>query len=285
MITPTVDLEFHVTAQVVAGRTRLSYELRSKKLGYRGRHIPGPELMTQPEEFQAGLLARLEALNRQIGPDASQLDSTDVVPTIESLGRQLYEQLFPAELREAYREFRDEVRTLLIVSNEPWIPWELVKPEESRDGKVLFKDELLCWRFELSRWLPDVEAPPVEIDPTRLLCIEAGDPGKAESLKHAKKEARFVTRLAKRKAVASDRMTDATFEDVQSALESGGNDWIHFVGHGKHDPEDPYGSGILLVDGRSLCPRDVNADMKAHFQNDRPLVFFNSCEVGRRRRS
>ncbi len=280
MITPTVDLEIHVTTQVVEGRTRLSYELHSAKLGYRGRRIPGPEIKTQPEDYQVRLLGKMESLNKHIGPDASLLDSAEVEQVLESLGRELYRELFSPELCEAYRDFRENVKTLLIVSDEPWIPWELVKPEESREGEVLFNDEFLCWHFELSRWFLAGDAPPAEIGVTRAVCIEAGNPRNVKPLKHAKAESRFVVKLAKRKSVKRHSLADATFEDAKSALERGGNGWIHFVGHGKHQQDDPYGSQLLMTDGRSLCPRDVDAVMESQLQQDRPLVFFNSCQVG-----
>ena len=43
---------------------------------------------------------------------------------------------------------------LLITSDEPWIPWEMVKPYEiDQDGNELYNDAPLCEKFQLTRRL------------------------------------------------------------------------------------------------------------------------------------
>ncbi len=47
----------------------------------------------------------------------------------------------------------------MITSDEPWIPWEMVRPMEREAGRTLFIDAPLCEQFRLTRWLNGPGAP------------------------------------------------------------------------------------------------------------------------------
>jgi hypothetical protein len=79
---------------------------------------------------------------------------------LRAIGEQLYRELFPLELRRAYRDLCSlPVRSLQITSDEPWIPWELVRPYDDDDPDRIVDDDFLCARFELTRWLAGRSGP------------------------------------------------------------------------------------------------------------------------------
>jgi hypothetical protein len=217
----------------------------------------------------------LERLGRGRLPDGTSLLKKEVIKEVEALGHELYRELFPSELRHAYGEFRDRIKTLLIVSEELWIPWELVKPFESREGEVLFDDDFLCCQFELTRWLTGEGMPSAEIQVPRIVSIESGSPPGYKPLLDLPKERQFLTALAQRHPdIERLIVSDATYAEVEQVLQDGGNGILHFAGHGWFDAEIPNESTFYLAD-RSFRPRDLHGVIESQLQRDRPLVFLN----------
>ena len=273
------DLELRVTTEDVPGGTRLRYVLHSPagRVGYTHHAIEGPTLRDRPEEFQARMLATVEKLDDGFGSDGAQFLIAEVDKELAALGLGLFKELFPRELRSAYRDVRDRIASLLIVSDEPWIPWELIRADD---------DDFLCCRFELSRWLAGETAPSdelgaVDLGAARVACIEAGSVPPYKPLPHAAEESQLLAELAgNHSGVESLVVAGATYNEVERVLRLGGHGVLHFVGHGEFDAEDPDVSRFFLADGRSFRPRDLlHEGVGSRLRQDRPLVFFNSCQV------
>src|SRR5262249_29738950 len=151
------DLDLLVNTDFHDGRTRLRYTLHSPsgKARFSYRPIAGPEFLGRPEGYQTYLLAKLEKLNGGHDVDGSLLLTEEIGRKLTKIGRELYLELFPDGMRQAYREIRrQEVRSLRIVSDEPWtIPWELIKPYDDSVPGDRIDDDFLCLQFELTRWL------------------------------------------------------------------------------------------------------------------------------------
>lgn len=276
----TPDLEIRVTTE---GGNRLAYVLRfaegkGKKFD---RRIEGPKLQSRPREYQLRVLKRLELLGKQLGPHNQKLGQAEVEQELAALGHDLYKELFPRELRAEYSQLRQQqemIRSLLIVSDEPWIPWEIVKPYGTEGDR--FDDDFLCCRFEMTRWLAKGGTLLPEIAAARIAAVEAAAPESSRRLRHAGEEIRFLEEIAgRREGVEFLAMRSATHPEIKELLEKGGNGVLLFVGHGEFDADDPDESRFLLDDGRALRPRDLHGPIEATLQQDRPLVFFNSCQV------
>ncbi|MCP4661443.1 MAG: CHAT domain-containing protein [bacterium] len=287
MTAPAADLEIRITTEHRNGAMYLLYVLHSPegKVNYTHHKIAaGDPIRRCPEDYQTRLLRTIEKLNRGLGSDDSFRFAEEVERELEALGYELYNELFPKELKSAYREFRDRIRSLLIVSDEPWIPWELVKPNDP-DRYEEPTDDFLCCQFELTRWLAGETAPSaglgaVELGAARVATIEAGKLPGREPLPHAEAERGLLPDLAQRHSgVESVTLSDATFDQVEALLRGGGYGLLHFVGHGEFEPAEPNESRFLLTDGRSLQPRDLLGAIQQRIRQDRPLVFFNSCQV------
>lgn len=274
----TPDLEIRV---ITESETRLAYVLRyAKGKGKRfDRRIEGPTLHVPPRQYQFRVLKRLELLGDQLGTHDQRLSLEEVEKELAAIGHDLYKELFSRELRVEYSQFRKQVRSLLIVSDEPWIPWEIVKPYAT-EGDDRFDDDFLCVEFELTRWLAKGGPLLLEIAASRIAAVEAVAPESSRRLRHTSEEVEFLRKVAERhEGVAFQALRDSTHQEIMELLEKGGNGVLLFVGHGEFDADDPEESRFLLDDGRALRPRDLHGPIETTLQHDRPLVFFNSCQV------
>jgi len=277
-----VDLEIRVTVGQVDGRSALNYVLHSpnQTVDFHFRKIPGQAIVGSPEAFHASLIEQIEKMHAGYDVDDGKLLLSEIARDLRDLGRQLYSQLFPPEMRAAYRRFRDRVTTLQITSDEPWIPWELVKPFDDDDPGEVIDDDFLCIRFQLTRWLAGDLTPAAAIRVARLAGIDGGSSG-GPALPFAAKEREVLSELARAHPDVEDAsISQATFGDLSSLLESGGVGLLHFVGHGDFATDQPNESKIQLAD-HPLRTRNLFGPLRTPLRRDRPLVFLNACRVGR----
>src|SRR3982751_4647248 len=113
------DLEITVRLSAEPGRTRLSYELDSPTgvAPFAHRRIPGPEFMGTPEELHQRMLQQIEGWGDGVDVGGALVLRSEIERRLNGLGRSLWQQLFSDELRLAYHDFRDRVKTVLIVSD------------------------------------------------------------------------------------------------------------------------------------------------------------------------
>jgi hypothetical protein len=172
---PPPDLELRI---VLDQTNTLQFKLHSEiaSLGYQRRDLGQVKLATFPRQFLDQLFVRLSELAATAEDFADEQMQSAFTEEIETIGQSLFEELFPPELQKEYwrlKSLREEgkVRTLLVISDEPWIPWELVKPytfdpesnQEQNDG-------FLAETFQMSRWLAGRgPAPSLEVKAARLV--------------------------------------------------------------------------------------------------------------------
>ena len=72
---------------------------------------------------------------------------------IEDVGNDLWEELITDKLKQEYWKFKDRVKSIMINSDEPWIPWEMLKPLRYNDEGEREDDLFWCQQFSVSRWL------------------------------------------------------------------------------------------------------------------------------------
>ncbi len=279
---PPIDLDMFVSIETTNGKTFLTYLLHSPNgaADFHHARIRGEAFAGQPDEARAKLMKKIEKLHEGLDVDDSLLLSNEIEDRLESIGHDLYRELFPPAMREAYRQFRDAVRTVQITSEDPWIPWEMVKPYDDAGGGPIIDDDFLAARFQLTRWLSGRKVAAGEIAVRRLACINAGTAPNRESLPYAASEHGVLTQLIRaHPGVADLSPAPATHEAVVALLKQGGLGILHVVGHGELDPEEADEAGILLADSRSLRPQDLHGRIQTLVGRDRPLVFLNACRV------
>jgi hypothetical protein len=166
--------------------------------------------------------------------------------------------------------------TLLLLSEEPYIPWELACIDEPLpDPKA---PPFLAAQARVGRWVlgnrrPKVP-PPLEVE-VRAFSVVSGVYDQVPGFQ------RLVEAEAEAATLASDprfkaQRVDATAEGVLDCLEGvPPADVLHFSVHGNYDPTGTQ-DGLMLVDGRTLDPLIVTGSELS----SAPFVFLNACQVG-----
>ncbi len=221
-----------------------------------------------------GLFSAIEQLSQR-DAHARQIAEQRLAGLCESLG----ERLLPPLLRQRLVEIadqpapRDAAPTLHLISNETWIPWELLKlPARATadDGKFLSE------AFALTRWLFDREKQ-VEREqqlelPLRQLALVVA---KAEDLAATRKERDAILRLLHSPPARTVCEITPDYLTVTKTMSAGGHDGWHFCGHGKKSGENPDLQEVGLRPGETLTPSDL--PLARGFGQQRPLVFLNAC--------
>lgn len=273
----SVDLEIRVTTPWGHhGQEVLEYDLSSPSGATDHYHEVFRSLPLQsPESFRETLFERLEKLRQGLILDGEKILSEDVEYELDLLGRDLFRQLFPSELRRVFGEVRGKVKTVLITSDESWIPWELLKGDDT---------DFFAGEFQLTRWVAGALRPKDLFRVGRLACFEAASTAGSQELPDAAKEGALLAKVAaKATGVVDQSPALATFAELKALLESGAVDLLHFAGHGEYDPKDPDDSRFVLAD-RSFRPRDL-LPVESQVREIRPLVFLNACQSARQGRS
>jgi CHAT domain len=280
---PPPDLEIRVVVEDLGATTRLKYTVHSPNgvAGFHYQPVGESILRGGPAAYQQGIMQKMEALAAGKDVDGYLLTPQQVENKLAAVGHELYEQLFSPEMRSAYRRFHNTVHTILITSDEPWIPWELVKPYDDSDPGDVIDHDFLCVQFQVTRWLAGRSGAAGKIVVSRLACVEAGDVSGYMQLTYAQSERQYFTQLATTcPALENASPSPATGEAVEALLDQGGIHLWHFAAHGNMDFSAPNESPVVLSDGRKLRPEDIHAQRQTHVAQDRPLVFLNACRVG-----
>jgi hypothetical protein len=281
---PPPDLELRVHTE----GTKLSYTLHSPNGAAGFHHYPAGtvDLMSSPRDFQRHTMRKLEKYSEGKDLDDHPLTPSEIETKLAGLGNDLYDELFTTRLRNEYRALRGkiekgEIQSLLVTSDEPWIPWELIKPYDDDDMDDIIDHDFLCQQFQVTRWLAGRSGGAGQIQVSRLACIEAGQVPGEDQLPYAQSERQYIAELAEELTGVEDATpTVADGQAVESLLDNGGINLYHFAAHGNASFAHPDESVVILSDGRSLRASDITGKRQTHIARDRPLVFLNACRVG-----
>jgi hypothetical protein len=218
----------------------------------------------------------------------------------ESLGNLVAEKL-PRAVFDAVAavasKVAPQVPAVLLVSAEPYVPWELATLSPVLDAT---RPPFLGAQVLLGRWWREAVAgglygpsgrvarPPVD-PPARIavgaMAVMAAQYKEAESglrrLPQAEAEAKELATthdavLMTASTNSLKKLLDAKVEvglDVIGAIDA-----VHFAGHGEFDPSIPDGSMMYLVDGKPLSSMLFRS--AKYGDAHQPLAFFNACMIG-----
>jgi len=197
---------------------------------------------------------------------------------LRGAGKELF-KASPAIFQKVFWSLIDsnvKLTNVAIVSDEPFIPWELMIPH--RDSEAGVPPEVrgpLGVEFRIGRMCRRSHIAGTQRIPLTKSYVVAPVFEGPHSLPHAQKEADFVTSV-----FPGDRIDPATFESMDTKLNHC-RSLLHFACHGEVTEE---GKQVLYLDNEDefsaldLCglPGAENGIPTA-----RPLVFLNACQVGR----
>ncbi|RME52036.1 MAG: CHAT domain-containing protein [Caldilineae bacterium] len=245
------------------------------RLGYRNKPVgvvPVPTLK-DPVLLLSGLFQELDHLARQPVDGLTEEERRAGVRTIQSLGNNLYADLFPDELKEEYWRLvalrnAGKINSLLVLSDEPWIPWEMVLPYEDDQPE----EDFLCMGWRFSRWCASRGlAPQLQVQAAQLVAP-------ALDLEYVQAERRYFEELARRNLTVRPPITRrGAFLEL---METGGVQLCHIASHGRFDAADVDRSPIIMEDDE-LLPTDLAPVHTRGLRQERPLIFLNACHAGR----
>jgi hypothetical protein len=261
--------------RVAGGRVVYQYAVRATPRG-KVRHFESPPLV-RSQQFAAKRIAQIADIwrNTQRSPEERFCD-------VQDIGVDFFERLFPEDMQEFLWERRDKLGNLLVLTDEPYMPWEVVhlKPprgEREQEPRFLAQGGLVRWHFD--------RVPPqrLRVRPgrARSLCPVYEDP--AFALAGPELEANFLHERFGAKPIRP------TPRAVRSLLRRGGFDLLHFAGHGAADAATIEDARILLAAGRQdgqelqeyLSATNVSANASWTRRGEvGPVVVLNACEVG-----
>src|SRR3954454_10189725 len=230
------------------------------------------------QKYVDALYERIEG--RWISTDA---DVAAFSRELRALGGELWDELIPAEIGKKLWKHRKELTNVLILSDEPFIPWEIV---HLKNGPRLPTESWYLARLGAMRWLQG-SYPPDVLTHERARYIAPDYPADSGlQLPAIAGEAAFVA-----KQLGATELT-AESNAVLKALAKGGSiDLLHFAGHGEADETS---ARILLAgrmedaaDGRVYVAdslRDTTVGQEANLQGKdgrRAMVVLNACQAGR----
>lgn len=230
--------------------------------------------------------------------------SSAVDNLLESHGRRIAAKLgsdVVAALREVANCVAPATPAVLLVSAEPYVPWELAYIDPPLDGQrpKYFGAQVLMGRWLRDRrgpWPPSgatdlvsvvAEKPPVQ-PPSRIgvrhMAVMAGM-YKATSglsrLPEAEAEATALQQTYNAVPLTASLQAVKQLLDANIEYESvhiGGVETIHFAGHGDYDTSNPDSAVLFLSDGMPLFASLFGSAKYGGKQS--PLFFLNACMAG-----
>ena len=232
----------------------------------------GPILLTtDPISYFQTFFTKIEALQT----DTSE-EKVIAGKMLASRCAGLFKNLLPQALGDKLWQYRDRIRTVQVQSDDPSIPWELLKLQGKQDGKIV-EGPYLCEAFTMTRWfMGTMRVPALHLQ--RMAIVVPSDSG----LTTANDERAYLLSLADVQKKRQVTEIPATYLDVTDALGNSEYDSWHFTGHGRFNEQDPNRSSITLEGqppGNTLSVEDLNGAV-SNYGLAKPLVFLNACQTG-----
>ncbi|MEM9554651.1 MAG: CHAT domain-containing protein [Acidobacteriota bacterium] len=219
----------------------ISFNLDSPE--HRGEPVGQVHLETSPDRTMLALLRSVQ----DAAPENRSL-------LMAGLGEELAKAFLPRRLREILQLYSSG--TLMILSNEPWIPWELLRLDRT--------SQALGLRFAISRWRPG-RRPPLLFSLTPLSLV----PPSAGRLRHAQSVGEDLRRTLGEDSVHE---LEPRLGPVVEALQDDGRPAFHFAVHGDTRSAAPEGFGLSLID-------DPLKAVVVPQMDHRPFALLNACRA------
>ena len=233
-------------------------------------------------EYITGLYEELENF---WADNALEYDS--FMRKLQARGVEIFDKLIPLELRRVLWDARDSLAAIQVISDEPFIPWELAYLKEP--GKKAVRDSHFLAEKGLVRWLAEAEQfPPQRLrlrDGKAAYIIPEYPAASGYQLPGARAERKML------EEVLSAQSITPTSSTVQGTIETPGScDILHFACHGLANPSLIWDSGLMMEgqmknktyqqDNLLSSQVEAFADLQEP-DKPGPLVFLNACQVGR----
>jgi TPR repeat protein len=189
-------------------------------------------------------------------------------------GADLYDRFTPPEFKQLYWQLRDagiELRSVQVLSDDPMLPWELMRPARTGGQD---RQEFLGLTARVARWqlgTTGLPRPPQSLQLQKLVVIAPHYAG-SMALDAAQQEADSLRNHDGFENVKGD------YSDVRALASNLPDGIVHFAGHGAVRDEAGGPQFAILLEDSELAPATWKSLVNA--SRTHPFYFFNACEVG-----
>lgn len=278
--------QLFITEERHGDRVSFKYQLNSPALDIVSEDWVQP-MVRESSEYVDSIYARIEGFRKESHTYEDPEQRNDYFNRkLYSFGGELFDELFPEELKRVLWTRRDRIQSIWVISTEPFIPWELVclKDPDVPGGatKGIFLAEL-----GLIRWLKKTTFPPntVRIRKGRALYVIPEYVDQHLRLPEAEDERVFLREKFQAEPTPADPLS------ILDVLGTPGNfDLLHFACHGRVT-QNRISDGCLLLQDKlkdgvygpplTLAPTEVGQLSNLSAPDNRPLITVNACQAGR----
>jgi CHAT domain-containing protein len=265
------DFTLEIRENKEGGHYRFDFYILSSNTDdkyYPRKYIASLPLKQEPEKEIRGIIRDIERMIKY---------PQDLEESLSNKGLNLYEFLFPTVVKDMYWDIKNKIKSIHIFSDEPWIPWEILKPWKDTDGG----DYFLCEQYSFTRW-------PIRPYNNYVQYANHGfQINKAEvvipsntKLANTKKEYDLISGFGIKNGFIVNE--NKSMDKLLNVLDSGNFELLHISAHGKYDHDDPLLSYISIEDGRADFKAEsiVGPRITQTFKKTNPIVFLNACQSG-----
>ncbi|HEY0858002.1 MAG TPA: CHAT domain-containing protein, partial [Albitalea sp.] len=267
-----------VQMRPTGGTTQYRYELRLPSVRVQ-KAFESDVLDSEPGAYVAAIHKRIEDRWTE-----HQSERKAFARDLRAIGADLFDNLFPLELRQLLWKYRKRIGSVQVLSSEPFIPWELVHLRDPNE-RTAGADSAFLGELGVVRWLVSGYPP----ETLRLRKGKARYVVPAYDGVDALPEAQREVELVEKRFGATEVAPEA--EAIYSLLESPGQfDLLHVACHGVADAAD-IGSARLEMPGK---PRSDGSSSEEHVLattvqreaqlrdgDAQPIVVLNACQSAR----
>lgn len=179
-------------------------------------------------------------------------------------------------LSEAAKDGVFEFNNILFISDEPYIPWELMRVTDPQHQD---EAEILSITHSVGRWLAgSSNYLTQQINVQRMVATGSDyvDQKHIPNLPHVEAEMQQLTSRYQAETVPLNS------EAVLGFLQNGSAQAVHFACHGRMSMRTPYKSELLMEDHpQSITPPSISAyEVETGLGAEHPLIFLNACQSG-----
>lgn len=224
-----------------------------------------------PMEYFNDFLSAIEELHS----NSENEQKTDNAK-LDALGTGLLDLIIKKEEdREKLWDLREKITTIYVLTDVPWIPWELLKLYSRKENK---NGPFLAEKYAITRWLVN-NSEPNGLNPCLDLKLDniALVMQKSSGLSRIEDERKFFEGLKNDKRNVEE--IEPYVDEISKALSKGTYDGWFFSGHGEFNPANPDRSKFILGNDEFL-PMYLSG-LARRFGEAHPIVFMSACETGK----
>jgi hypothetical protein len=240
------------------------------------------ELESGAQEFVKSYFDELT--NIKLGEMAmADLEGTfkEIYRTTAKAFKDVYWQLYWA----AKSDTKIKLDTIQFVTDEPYIPWEIMRLEDPVRAPGV-DGEILSVRHSVGRWLASESSQLRSRISLRDMAVFASDYSAVDTvdtkLQWAEQEAQDLVGLYQGVGNPQATRYRLVSAEVLKFLKTGKAQALHFSCHGSMDQQTPNASVLILEDdNKNFRPPVVTIqEIQRGIGGQHPLVFLNACQVG-----